>query len=562
MTFFQALTLTLHGFTEAGLDFIRRLYVRSLGKTLAIAPFILVGCLVFFVGTVAFVWPKVPFNFVPSSDSGTLNGSIRLPQGTPASYTNELAGRMESWLLDQPQVRSVQTSVNSGGAGGFAGNAGFTIQLVPIEERKSSFVLSQDFRRGLTALFADKPEARVSVNAGGFGGGGGFGGQGTSVSFTLAASDFAALTATNDRVIAALQDNPWVNDVTSSLSNTSLENNFVPDINRLQGTGLSANTVAQALQTYASGSQASTVQVGGKSYPIQVQVDPLYLTGTQSLLNLPVYAPTLQTTLQARQVGAFQLTPVPTSLSRSNRQYSASLELSLKPGAPPSVVLQKQMAEELTKAGILGGKVNFGTDGRTSFNGLSNQLAAQAPIAFGLSLFLAYLVMGAQFNSWKYPLYLLLPVPLALMGAVWFLWAFGGGMDIFGLLGMLMLIGLSAKNAILYLDFVVERLDLMPLKDALIESASLRFRPIVMTTLTVLVISFPLIFNTGQGSEFGQKMGVVMLGGILSSAILTFFVVPAAFWLFERRRHQEKTLGLVDASAPVLDAGHTPVKVE
>ncbi len=119
---------------------------------------------------------------------------------------------------------------------------------------------------------------------------------------------------------------------------------------------------------------------------------------------------------------------------------------------------------------------------------------------------------------------------------MWLVYLIGGGLDIFGLMGMLMLIGLSAKNAILYLDFVVERIGKMPFKDALIEAAKLRFRPIVMTTLTVLVISFPLILSKGQGSEFGQKMGVVMLGGILFSAILTFFVVPAAFYLFERNR--------------------------
>jgi HAE1 family hydrophobic/amphiphilic exporter-1 len=99
-----------------------------------------------------------------------------------------------------------------------------------------------------------------------------------------------------------------------------------------------------------------------------------------------------------------------------------------------------------------------------------------------------------------------------------------------------MLIGLSAKNAILYLDFVVERIGSMPFKEALVDAARLRFRPIVMTTLTVLVISIPLILAGGQGSEFGQRMGVVMLGGILFSAVLTFFVVPAAFYLFERKR--------------------------
>ena len=116
---------------------------------------------------------------------------------------------------------------------------------------------------------------------------------------------------------------------------------------------------------------------------------------------------------------------------------------------------------------------------------------------------------------------------------------------------MLLLIGLSAKNAILYLDFVVERLGKMPFVEALMEAGQLRFRPIVMTTMTVLVISFPLIFGHGQGSEYGQRMGIVMFGGIMMSAILTFCVVPAAFYLFERSRaaktEQQKVLEAVQA---------------
>ena len=195
---------------------------------------------------------------------------------------------------------------------------------------------------------------------------------------------------------------------------------------------------------------------------------------------------------------------------------------------------------QMGKAGILDSGVSFDTQKHFGPPDLAAQLAVgQPPFAFLLALFLVYLVMGAQFNSWRYPVYLLLPVPLALAGAMWLAWALGTGLDIFGLLGMLMLIGLSAKNAILYLDFVVERMKIMPFKDALVESARLRFRPIIMTTITVLVISFPLIFGRGQGSEFGQKLGVVMLGGVISSTILTFFVVPAAFYLFERSRHPD-----------------------
>jgi HAE1 family hydrophobic/amphiphilic exporter-1 len=195
-----------------------------------------------------------------------------------------------------------------------------------------------------------------------------------------------------------------------------------------------------------------------------------------------------------------------------------------------------QVQQDLTKAGLLDQSMALTTNNRFNQVALAQQLLVTGPLTFLLAFFLAYLVMAAQFNSWRYPIYLLLPVPLALIGALVFIYFVGGGLDVFGVMGMLMLIGLSAKNAILYLDFVVERIGKMPFLQALTESARLRFRPIVMTTMTILVISFPLILGKGEGSEFGHTMGVVMLGGILLSAVLTFFVVPSAFYLFEGKR--------------------------
>jgi HAE1 family hydrophobic/amphiphilic exporter-1 len=340
----------------------------------------------------------------------------------------------------------------------------------------------------------------------------------------------------NNAIIQELQANPYVADVTSSLSQLSLENDFIPDPAKLKGTGITPNQIAQALQTYTTGTQASNVITGGLSYPIQVQADPTTISNGQSLLDMPIYSPALGTNVQISQLGKFVLTQTPVNLSRDNRQYTGQLTVNLKPNAPPPLTVQNLIQQDLTRAGLVGGEVALTPGSRFSQTALAAQLASSGPVIFLLALFLAYLVMAAQFNSWRYPIYLLLPVPLALVGALWLVFAIGGGLDIFGLMGMLMLIGLSAKNAILYLDFVVERIGKMPFKDALIEAAKLRFRPIVMTTLTVLVISFPLIFGRGQGSEFGQRMGVVMLGGILFSAILTFFVVPAAFYLFEARR--------------------------
>ena len=535
LSLLQSVTTTLHGLTEAGLEWVRDRYAASLGGVIRNGAWVLVGSAAFLIAIAAVIVPRIPFNFVPQTDSGTLSVDLRYPPGTPPSVTNVGTGKLEAFLFQQPEVVTMQTLVGSSGgiSGAFSGgnSSEIVVQLVPIEKRARVFDLIPKYRGGMIALFRDQPSAQISLSAGG-----GFGGFGSSLQLSIVAPDLNTLLSHNSGIVHTVQNNPFVVDVYSGLSDTNIENDFVPDPSRMNGTGITPAMIAQTLQTYTSGTQASNVVTGGLSYPIQVQADPTALSGGQSLLNLPIYSPTLQTTLQVGQLGSFSLNQAPVSISRYNRQYTGFLRINLKPNAPPALTMQNQITEDLKKAGLLEGGVSIMAGGRFNQAALTSQLMSSGPIIFLLALFLAYLVMAAQFNSWRYPVYLLLPVPLALVGALLLVFIMGGGLDIFGLMGMLMLIGLSAKNAILYLDFVVERIGTMPLHDALIEAARLRFRPIIMTTLTVLVISFPLILGRGQGSEFGQRMGIVMLGGIVFSAVLTFFVVPAAFYLFERGR--------------------------
>ncbi len=176
----------------------------------------------------------------------------------------------------------------------------------------------------------------------------------------------------------------------------------------------------------------------------------------------------------------------------------------------------------------------------TGLGSFTGELARLAPLAFLLALALNYLVIASQFNAWRYPLYLLLPVPLALVGALWLTYLLGTGLDVISVLGVVMLIGLVTKNAILLLDFAVRRMEEMPLQVALVEAARLRLRPILMTTLTVLIISLPLLLGTGEGAEYRRPLGVIILGGLLSSTLLTLFVVPAAFYALERGRAKVK----------------------
>jgi hydrophobic/amphiphilic exporter-1 (mainly G- bacteria), HAE1 family len=523
LSLFESLTELCHGWTEWIVERIKDAYARGLERMLGKSVLVLAVAAAF-LGAVAFlVVPHIQFNFMPNSDAGTMVVQVRFPAGTPQSFSNQVAARVESFLEGRPEILTVQSIIGN--------SVEEDLTLIPIEKRPGVSALIQTYRGLLTGVLKDFPTARISVSTGGFGGFGGSAIQLSMVSFNM-----NLLLRRNAAIVAAVQSNPYVADVTSSLSDASLENDFVPDPNMLKGTGISSQAIANILQTYTSGTQASNVITNGLSYPIMVQIDPTTLAGGQTLLDLPVYSSALQTNLQVGQLGRFDLNQKPTSISRYNRQYTGSLNINLKPNAPTVLEMQNSIIADLKVKGLLEDGLSITTNSRFGTVALAGQLASTGWQVFLLAFFLAYLVMAAQFNSWRYPLYLLMPVPLALVGALFVTWLVGGGLDIFGLMGMLMLIGLSAKNAILYLDFVVERIDRMPLKDALVDSARLRFRPIVMTTLTVLVISVPLVFSTGQGAEFGQRMGIVMFGGIVFSAVLTFFLVPAAFFAFEGKR--------------------------
>ena len=411
-----------------------------------------------------------------------------------------------------------------------------TVQLVPLAHRPGVYDLMDRYRKDMgDILLRDDPSATLSLSAGG-----GPPGSNSTISLSILSSDQDLLQARSARILQVVSNHRFVTGATSSASNITMERDFTPSESRMEGTGISPSAVASLLQTYTSGTQSGNVQIGGQSYPIMVQIDPTYLSDGQSLLNLPIYSPVRQARLQVGQLGSLEVRQSPISVLRYNRLYTSTLSINLAKNAPPALTFQNTLTDELTRQGLLDSSVTIGSGGAFGASALARQLSTTGATAFLLALFLAYLVMAAQFNSWRYPIYLLLPVPLAIVGALLFVVLLGGALDIFGLLGVLLLIGLSAKNAILYLDFVVERVGKMPLKEALIDSARLRFRPIVMTTLTVLVIAGPLVFGSGEGSEFGHRLGIVMFGGILTSAILTFFVVPAAFYLFERRRVEKQ----------------------
>ena len=359
-------------------------------------------------------------------------------------------------------------------------------------------------------------------------------------SITLASSDLDLLAERDALARRTLQDNAYLNNVASGLDTVVSERVFETDSTRLVGTGLSVADVYATLRAYNVGIEAAKLSEAGEEYPIQVRVNPTALRDESALLSLPVSSPLLGTSLPLGELGRFSAALAPTSINRTDQTYTSTVTASVLPGAPPTSQLKGQLKTELQAAGVFDARV---TEGQSTGLDLTGDLVLYTPIAFALALLLNYFVIASQFNSFKFPLYLLLTVPLALVGALWLFFLTGTALDINSVLGVVILTGLVTKNAILLLDLVVNQDQAEAgetLKERLVRAGRVRLRPILMTTLTLVAISVPLLLGSGDGSEFRKPLGMIIFGGVTVSALLTLFVIPAAFYRFERKRYDEE----------------------
>ncbi len=536
-------------FYEAGDWLITRLrsgYGSLLNVLLGNAVFVMIGAVALFA-SLFFVAPRLGFNFTPPIDSGQLSVSLELPTGTSLTETNRVTSNVEGALFDDPLVTRVLSTVGAQGSsqGQATGNANaeraeLLVELVGKDERqKQTAELAVDFESRLEEVLADETGVDVSVSAAQQAGPPGT----AEYQLDLGSSDLELLRERTNDALTILRDTPGLRNPESSLSETVSEQVFVVNTSELISAGLSAEEVYGALRAYNVGLDAAQVRREGEEFPILVRADPLVLADQQALLSLPVFPPAQSASqtqggqggsVQLGTLGRFEQREAPSAIGRTNQTFSSTITASTAPGGPPLSEIRREVEETLQREGVVDERVTLLSG--TGPN-LTGDLQRVAPIAFGLALLLNYLVIASQFNTFRYPLYILLSVPLALVGAMWLFYLTGTALDINSVLGFVILIGLVTKTAILLLDVVQSRQqEGVDLREALVEAGKLRFRPILMTTLTVIVIGLPLLLGGGEGSEFRRPLGLVILGGVVSSSLLTLFVVPAAFYLFERGR--------------------------
>lgn len=530
---FGALMRAAHEAVDRPFLALQEAYARLVRVLLRRNGWVLLGALALFA-SVAWVLPRLPFNFTPKADSGFIEITLTLPKGTALDVTNSLTQRLEGYLLGRPEVDVLIATVGASqnaGTGSAPERASLSLQLVGKDHRIDQYALAAEFREALGRLVGDTPGAKVRVQpiTGGPP-------SAADIEFVLTAPSEERLEEVNRLALRVIRDQPFVLDAKSSLSERTQEYSFRLDPARLTGTGLSALDVGRTLRAYLTGLEAGKLRSQGRETPIVVRADPTHLASVQQLAALPIAAPALGGTVPLSSLGRFERREQAASIGRTNQAFSAGFQVNLTDPDAGALQAEQRLKKALAEAGVLSDDVGYLATGTTTFTG---DLATTAPMAFLLALVLNYLVIASQFNSFRYPVYLLLPVPLALVGAFWLSYFMGTGLDVISILGTVMMVGLVTKNAILLLDFAVERAKDRPLEDALVEAARLRLRPILMTSITIIVVSIPLLLGLGEGSEFRIPLGVIILGGIFSSTLLTLFVIPAAFYRYERARYAQ-----------------------
>jgi hydrophobic/amphiphilic exporter-1 (mainly G- bacteria), HAE1 family len=539
------------GLLRRGFDGFNRLFGRAtesyvrwsavlLHKS-AVAVVLLLG----FGGAAALFSSKVPSSFLPDEDQGYLYINLQLPNAASLQRTNEVARKIENVLAQSPGVEHT-TSVVGFSLLSFVRttyNAFFFVTLKEWRDRRTTDqqfqVIKQRLNRELSTLpegiaFDFSPPAIPGVGtSGGF----------TFVLEDRAGNDVAFLANNLNTFMAAARKRPEITGLSTTLL-PSVPQEFVEvDEDKVIKQGVAVNDVYRTLQTFMGGYFVNYFNRFGRQWPVYIEAEGEYRTRAENAGQFYVR----NNAGQMVALGAltkFEARAGPEFTMRFNMYRSAQLNGSAAPGyssAQAMKALEEVFDQTMPR--------EMGYDYMAmSFQEKKAQQGVSPSVIFGFSLLFVFLILAALYESWTLPFSVLLSTPVAVFGAFAILWlrrtVLGALVpaymvqiesDVYSQIGLVMLIGLSAKNAILIVEFAKAELEHgKSLVDAALEGARLRLRPILMTSFAFILGSVPLWTASGAGSVARQIMGTTVIGGMLAASLIGIFFVPAVFYLVER----------------------------
>ncbi len=465
---------------------------------------------------------SIPGEMAPLEDRSQVMVRTTLPEGATYEYTRDYTNRI-SHIVDSlvPEKESNMTII--------FGTFGMVRLTLPdmIERDRSQMEIADEISKGVRDETAARAFVRQQSTFGGRRGG-------MPLQYVLQAPTIDKLEEFIPPFMAKVNESPYFQMADINLKFSKPETQIVIDRDKAALLGVSTRDIGQTLQYALSGQRMGYFYMSGKQYQILAEINRQQRNSPLDLKS--IYLKNNEgAMIQMDNLVELQETVAPPQLYRYNRFNSATVSAGLAPGYSlgESIEEMDRIADE-----VLDDTFRTALEGESrSFRESSSSLM----FAFLLALVLIFLVLAAQFESFKDPLVVMLTVPLAVTGALFFMWAFGVTMNIYSQIGIIMLIGLVAKNGILIVEFANQRQESGLEKLEAIQGAAVqRLRPILMTSASTILGLLPLAFATGEGANGRIAMGVAVIGGLLISTLLTLFIVPAMYMFISTQRKVEK----------------------
>ena len=518
---------------DRGIEWMRERYMHLLHKVLKKPLTVALGFVAFLAAT-AVLYQTIPEEFTPAEDRGSFFIIVNGPEGSSYSYMKEYMDEIEERLM--PYVESTEINrllVRAPRAFGNIENFSGGIVIVILNEwaarRPASEIMGE-----IRANLAELPGVRAfPVMRQGLGGG-----SGKPVQFVLGGSTYEDLAEWRDILIAKVnENNPGFEGLDSDYKETRPQIDFKVNYDRAADLGVNIQSIGRTLETMMGGRRITTFLDKGEEYDVIVEGERDKQRSFSDIQNIYVEAGSTGELIPLSNLVTIEEYGAAETLSRFNRIRSITIEANLKDGYRLGEALQyleKMVTEHLPAEAI----IDYKGQSRDFINSGSSML-----FVFSLGLLVTFLVLAAQFESWVHPFVIILTVPLAISGGLLGLFLAGSSLNIYSQIGLIMLVGLAAKNGILIVEFANQLRDEgIEFSKALLEATEKRFRPIVMTALTTIAGAVPLILSSGAGAETRSVIGVVVLSGVFLSTIFTLVVVPVAYQAFAKNTSSPNTI--------------------
>ncbi|HEX9148192.1 MAG TPA: efflux RND transporter permease subunit [Thermoanaerobaculia bacterium] len=499
---------------------LERLYGRALRGGLKRPALVLSAGAALFVISF-FVLKGLPKEFVPSQDQSRFIVRLQTAVGSDLMETDKIFRQAEAVLAKRPEIIRNYTVIGGGGGGSVSGGFMF-ITLVPPRERKlSQAEFSAVLRKqlngipGLKAVIQDLSQSGFTAQ------------RGFPVEFSVRGSDWDGLVGASDSISSKLAESGVVVDLDTDYRLGMPELRILPDRARAADLGVPIEDVATTLNSLVGGIRVGKYSSGGRRLDVRLRLLASQRTRPEDLARLRVRARSGELVPLSLLVTTEEK-PALQAITRRDRERAITVFGNIAPGHSQDEALAR--VEELAKHMPVGYRAVLGGASVAFRESMSSLLFALA-----LGIIVAYMVLASQFNSFLHPVTVLTILPLSIAGAAFALWIAGKSLNIFSMIGLLLLMGIVKKNSIILVDYANQaRAEGLNARDAMLRAGPIRLRPILMTSVATLMAALPPALGLGSGSEIRTPMAIAVIGGLIVSTALSLLVVPAFYVTADR----------------------------